>query len=343
MKAIVYGGEGRVELGDVPEPSDPGASGAIVRPTVMAICGSDLHVVEGRIPGVGPGDVLGHECVGIVESVGSSVTRIQPGDRVVTSFLIACGRCWFCERREHNLCEDARVLGYGMLFGNLAGAQAELVCVPDADVNLRRVPDALDDEGALFAGDILSTAWAATRTVQPGDSVAIIGAGPLGQLVALCARLQGAGRVLAVDLVAQRLVSIQADGVDASRTNPVVAVQNATCGRGADIAVDAAGGSVQTLLTAMDLTRRGGRVLVAGVHSELEMTFPLAETWLRAQDIRFLGTANVQRWWGEVLDAVASGHIDPRAIISHRLALADGVRGYELFASKEAQKVVLLA
>ncbi|HKX34051.1 MAG TPA: alcohol dehydrogenase catalytic domain-containing protein, partial [Actinomycetota bacterium] len=205
MRAVVYRGLERVEVADVPDPviEDPGD--AIVRVGLTAICGSDLHLFHGKAP-LEPGDTIGHEAIGVIEQVGPAVTRFAPGQRVVVSFGIACGACWFCRRGETQLCEDFGFLGYGMFGGSLGGAQAELLRVPVADVNLLAVPDELEDDRALFVGDALTTGVysAGLAGMTDGDTVAVVGAGPVGFFCAQAA-LPSASSVLALDLDPARL------------------------------------------------------------------------------------------------------------------------------------------
>ena len=181
MRAVVYRGIERVEVAEVPDPVLVEPSDAIVRVGLTAICGSDLHLYHGKAP-LEPGDTIGHEAIGVVDAIGSSVKRFAPGDRVVVSFDIACGDCWFCRKGQTQLCEDFGFLGYGVFGGSLGGAQAELLRVPVADVNLLAVPDGLEDDRALFVGDALTTGVyaAGLAEVSDGDVVAVVGAGPVG-------------------------------------------------------------------------------------------------------------------------------------------------------------------
>lgn len=346
MKALVFQDIGKVTLEDVPAPSIEQPGDAIVRVTTGAICGSDLHVLHGKIPGMMPGSVLGHECVGVVEEVGPGVRGFKPGDRVVVSFQIVCGECWYCRKGLYNNCDDLRVLGYGMFLGDLAGAQAELVRVPNAELNLIRIPEGLSDEGAVFAGDILTTGFYAAKIgrISKGDSVAVVGAGPVGMFTLMAALLHSPERVIAIDMVASRLelaAKLGATTINAAERNPAVAIGEYTEGRGADVVVDAVGGGPKPLLSALDLARPGGTVVVIGVHSDLEMPFPIGEVWRRNLTVVMGGSCNVQGHWAEVLDLVGAGRLDPAVIISHTMSLDEGVRAYEMFDKREAQKIVL--
>lgn len=345
MRGILFQDVGSIVVGDYPDPSIQEPTDAVVRVTTAAICGSDLHVLEGRLPGVRQGSVLGHEYVGEVLAVGDGVGRFQVGDRVVGSFPIICGRCWFCRRGEGTNCDDLRVLGYGMFVGDLDGAQAGYVRVPVADWNLHPIDRALSDEQAIFAGDILSTgAYIAEKSrIQPGDSVAVIGAGPVGLFAAMFAGTYDPDQVFVVDLEPDRLKvaeSLGAVPVDASKVNPVMAIQRATGDRGADVVIECVG-SAKTFQNALDMVRAGGTVGVIGVHTDLEVGFGLAEVWRRNITIVMGGSANVHATWTKALDAVRAGAIDPTVIITHTLPLEEGVKGYELFRTREALKVIL--
>ncbi|HEX9775913.1 MAG TPA: alcohol dehydrogenase catalytic domain-containing protein [Actinomycetota bacterium] len=345
MRAVLFDDVGHIRVGEYPDPVviDPGD--AVVRVSTAAVCGSDLHLLHGRVPGVREGSVLGHEFVGTVEAVGEAVRGFSAGDRVVGSFLIACGSCWFCARRDFNLCEDIRALGYGIFTGDLDGCQAEAVRVPVADVNLHHVPGALTDDQAVFAGDILTTAvYVCERArIEPGDAVAVVGAGPVGLLTAMSARAHEPSEVFVVDLAPDRLqiaASLGATPIDASAVNPVVELQRRTGGRGPDVVIECVG-SLKAFDTATDAVRAGGTVAVIGVYTELSHEIAFGELWRRGITIVMGATANVQAHWDRALALVAGGTIDPTVLISHTLPLEQAVKGYELFDSREALKVIL--
>lgn len=345
MRAVLFDDVGAIRVGEYAEPRLVERGDAIVRVRTAAICGSDLHLLHGRIPGMRPGSIIGHEFVGIVEAVGPEVRGFAPGDRVVGSFLIACGACWACRREEYNHCDDLQVLGYGMFTGDLDGAQAELVRVPVADLNLHAVDDALSDEQAIFAGDILTTgAYICARAgVREGDTVAIIGAGPVGLFTLMHAQAAKPSSVLMVDFAADRLAlaaSLGATPIDAAKVNPVVDVQRRTGERGADVVIECVG-SPAAFATALDAVRPGGTVGVIGVYTELSYDFPLGEVWRRGITLVMGGTSNIQAHWDRTLRLVAQGEIDPTVIISHTLPLEEALRGYELFESRQAMKVIL--
>lgn len=345
MRAVLYEDIGRVRVGDYPEPEvrDPGD--AIVKVSTAAICGSDLHLLQGRIPGMRPGSVIGHEFVGTVQAVGPGVARFRAGDRVVGSFLIVCATCWFCARGEFSNCERMWVLGYGMFTGDLDGAQAEYVRIPVADRNLHAVDPTLSDEQAVFAGDILTTGVyiSARAGIREGDSVAIVGAGPVGLFTLMCVRAYRPSQVLVVDMAPDRLAlaaSLGAVPVSTDEVNPVVEIQRRTDERGADVVIECVG-QPAAFETALNAVRAGGTVAVIGVYSELGFDFPLGEIWRRGITIVMGGSCNVQGHWDRALALVKDGTIDPTAIITHTLPLEEAVKGYALFESREAMKVVL--
>jgi threonine dehydrogenase-like Zn-dependent dehydrogenase len=344
VRAVVFDGVGAVRLADVPRPVLEAPDDAIVRVTHTAICGSDLHFVHGKAP-IDRGETLGHEAVGVVEAVGATVTRFAVGDPVVVAFNIACGRCWFCRRGETQLCDDFRNLGAGRFGGGLPGAQAEYVRVPAADVNLLRIPEGIAPDRALFVGDILTTAFYAASLAEPAadETVAVVGAGPVGHLCVQAARALGAGTVLALDREPRRLALAERAGatpIDVRAQHPQTAVDERTDGRGADVVIEAVG-SVGGFETALDVARRGGRVVVVGVYAGETVEAQLGVWWARALTIRFTGVCPVHGWWEGALAAVADGRIDPDPIVSHRLRLDDAVEGYALFDRREATKVVL--
>jgi alcohol dehydrogenase len=344
VRAVVYRDVRSVAVEDVPDPVIEDPADAIVRVTASAICGSDLHFFHGKAP-LSPGETIGHEAIGIVTEVGPSVATVSIGDRVVVSFDIACGRCWFCDRGESALCEDFRNLGAGTFGGGLGGAQAELVRVPAADVNLLPVGPDLTDEQALFVGDVLTTGYygAAISDIAPGDVVAVIGAGPVGFFAVQAALLHEPARVLVLDLEPERLAlaaSVGAEPINLTRRNAQMAVSEATGGRGADVVIEAVG-SVAAFERAVEVVRRGGTVTVLGMYATESVEVQLGVYWARALRIRFAGICPVHAWWREALEAVRAGRIDPLPLISHTLPLDQAAKGYELFDSREATKVVL--
>lgn len=345
MKAVTFRAPGEVAVDEVEPPALRHPDDVVVEVELTALCGSDLHVYHGEIPGVRPGSVIGHEYVGRVAAAGDAVRSFVPGDRVVGPFHVACGSCRPCRRGEHHQCEEGGILGYGLAFGDLPGAQAERVRIPHADVNLRPVPEALDDAAALFAGDVLSTAYGALRKggLRPGETVAVIGCGPVGQLVAACALACGAARVIAIDRVAERARQAEALGaipVVTDEAGPVGRVQGLTDGEGADLVVEAVGGS-ETLQLAFDLVRGGGRISAVGITAEESFEYPLMSALVRDLDFR-IGIANVHREIDDVLALLEAGRVDPTRVVSHRMPLEEAAEAYRLFASREATKVLLV-
>jgi threonine dehydrogenase-like Zn-dependent dehydrogenase len=345
MRAVLFEDVGSLRVGDYPDPSIADARDAIVKVTTAAICGSDLHLLHGRIPGVRPGSPIGHELVGTVHAVGSEVKRFATGQRVVASFLIACGECWFCARGEFNNCEQLWALGYGMFTGDLDGAQAEYVRVPVADLNLHALDDDMTDEQAVFAGDILTTGvYICERArIKQGDVVAVVGAGPVGLFTLMNARAYQPERIYMIDMAPDRLKLAESFGaipVNSAETNPVIEIQRQTGDRGADVVIECVG-APPAFTTALNAVRAGGTVAVIGVYSELGYDFPLGEIWRRGINIVMGGTANVHAHWDRALQLVRDGTVDPAALITHTLPLEEGLKGYELFESREALKVVL--
>lgn len=347
MRAVVFKDIGRVAVEDVPPPRIEQPTDAIVRVGIAPICGSDLHLFHGRVPGLTEGTIIGHELVGLVEEVGSSVNKVAVGDRVVGSFLIPCGECWWCLRKEYQNCDNGsyRALGYGVFAGDLQGAQAELVRMPVADITLLKVPDELTDEQAVFAGDILTTGHYAAllANIKSDDAVAVIGCGPVGLFALQYAATYGPSRLYALDSVAERLEMAERLGavpIDISKVNPVMAMSNVTDGRGIDIAIDCVGHE-KAFRNGFDMLRSGGHLVVVGVYVELEYPFPLGEAWRRNIKLTFSGVTPVPAVWEDALAAVRDGKVDPTVIISHTLSLEDAVKGYELFDQKLATKVIL--
>ena len=344
MRAVVFAEPGRVEVADVPEPVLREPADALVRVTRAAICGSDLHFLHGKTP-TAVGEVLGHEAVGVVEAVGTDVVSFRPGERVVLSFAVACGRCWFCLRGETNLCERAAVFGAGPFGGNLAGAQAEMARVPWADVNLLSVPAAVDDDRGVFVGDVLTTGFHAASLAEaaPSDVVAVLGAGPVGWCAALSLRSLGVERVFLLDREPSRLALAAEAGavpVHVGEQSAESALAEATDDRGADVAIDAVG-AADAYESATTIVRRGGRVVVAGVYAGESVELQLGVAWARALDLRFTGVCPVHTGWREVMRRVAEGELDPLPYVSDRLPLEQAPSGYERFDRREASKVLL--
>ena len=344
MRAVVFDDIGVVRVADVADPAVQRPTDAVIRVERSAICGSDLHFFHGRTP-IDPGGVLGHEAAGTVEAVGEAVASVRPGDRVVASFHVACGRCWFCARGQTALCEDHAILGAGPFGGDLPGAQAERVRIPSADVNLLRIPDAVDDDRAVFVGDVLTTGVYAASIAEaaPDDAVAVIGMGPVGYCTVQALHALGVERVFAIDLDHDRLALAAEAGattIDASATNPEMALARATGDRGADVVIDAVG-APDVYESALGIARRGGRVVVVGAYAGEIVDVQLGVYWARALDVRFAGLCPVHAYWEQAMKLLADGRVDPLPVVSHRLPLEEAPKGYELFDRREATKVLL--
>ena len=344
MKAATYQGVGDVKVVDVPKPSVSAPDQALVRITLGAICGSDLHAYHGRIP-MAAGELLGHEMVGVVEEVGQAVRRFKAGDRVVASFYVACGHCALCRKGSFNQCVNLATFGFGEVLGGLGGGQSEYLVVPMADFNLELIPASLSDEQAIFVGDILSTGmYAAERAmIGYGDSVAVVGAGPVGLLATMCAQLFGPARTFVVDMVDSRLEIAQELGgipVNASRVNPIEWIAQHTETAGVDSSIEAVGASA-SVDTAIRCVRGGGTVSVVGVPAEFTADFPYYHMWEKSLTFRS-GRSNVQKYMRPLLELIAAGRLHPEKIISHRMRLDDAEEAYRIFEAREATKIVLI-
>src|SRR5271154_99806 len=271
MKALVYHGPGQRTWESVPDPTILEPTDAIVRIDTSTICGSDLHILKGDVPEVKPGTILGHEAVGTVIEVGAAVTTIEAGDRVLVSCITSCGRCRFCKEGHYGQCTG----GGGWIFGHtIDGLQAELARVPFADNSVYKVPEGLSDEQVLFLADILPTAYEVgvlNGRVEPGDTVAIVGAGPIGLAAIMTARLHTPGRIVAIDLADSRLAKAREFGADATINNGtedvVAKAMELTDGLGVDVAIEAVG-VADTFELCTRLIRPGGRVANVGVHGK---------------------------------------------------------------------------
>jgi 2-desacetyl-2-hydroxyethyl bacteriochlorophyllide A dehydrogenase len=340
--AVTFQKPGEVRVEERPDPELLAPDDAVVRVEATAVCGSDLHIYHGRHP-VEPGFVIGHEFVGEVTAAGDDVREVAVGDRVIGCFLVACGECWFCRRRQFHLCDSLRIFGHGEISGDLPGAQAEQVLVPHANLVLRRAPAGLDPDAALFAGDVMNTGFHGVREagVQPGDAVAVLGMGPVGLCAVQAARHAGAELVIAVDSVSERLEMAQRFGaqpVHLTDGDPRAAVKAATEARGVDATIEAVG-SEAALDLAIRLTRKAGTISVIGVHGQ-RCPVHMGLLWNKGQTLR-AGVANVIANVDEVLELIASGAVDPGPIVSHHLPLEQAPEAYEAYDRHEALKVVL--
>jgi threonine dehydrogenase-like Zn-dependent dehydrogenase len=387
MKANCWMGRNTVEVLDVPDPRILNARDAIVRITSTAICGSDLHLYDGYVPTMKKGDVLGHEFMGEVVEVGRGVTGLSVGDRVVVPFPIACGGCDACRRGTFSVCENsnpnaalaekimgrspAGIFGYSHMLGGYPGGQAQYARVPFADVGPIKIEDDLPDEKVLFLSDIFPTGYMGAEMcdIQPGDVIAVWGAGPVGQLAVASAFLLGAERVIAIDRFPYRLRKAEQAGAQTlnyEQTSVLEALDDLTGGRGPDACIDAVGMEAHHRITplhaydrakqaarleterphalreAILACRNGGTVSVIGVYGGLMDKFPIGALMNRSLTVR-TGQCHVQRYMRPLLERIREGAIDPSFVISHRLRLDEAPRGYELFKNKldDCNKIVL--
>ncbi len=344
MKAVVFDGPGKVEARDVAKPALDQTDAVLLKVTLSAICGTDLHSYHGFAPPLVPGTTMGHEFVGVVEEVGRDVKRFKPGDRVVSCHYAFCGHCALCRKGWFVQCPDNHLFGGGELLGGLGGGQSEFTVVPNADQVLERIPEGVSDGQAIFVGDILSTGmFGAERAgIKPGDTVAVIGAGPVGLLTTMCAQLYGPSRIFVVDMVASRLELAREMGaipIDASKVHAVEAIQKQTEDIGVDAAIECVG-LVSTLETALSCVRGGGTVSMNGMPTVTKGDFHYLRVWLKTLTLR-LGWCNVPPYMKPLLDLIAAGRIHPESIISHRMKLDDATEAYRMFDAREATKIVL--
>jgi alcohol dehydrogenase len=342
MLAVTFQAPGEVALEEKPEPEVTEPDEALVRVTAAGVCGSDLHILHGRHP-VEPGFTLGHEFTGEVLAVGDGVTRVSPGDRVTGSFVTACGECFFCSRGQFHHCVDQRIFGHGKISGDLQGAQAEQLVVPRADMTLRRVPDGLADDVALFAGDVMNTGVFAVRSagLEPGESVVILGMGPVGLCAAQAARHAGASQVLAVDGVADRLEMARQFGatpIHLHEQDPRAEIKAHTEGRGADVGIEAVG-TPEALDLAIRLTRRAGKLAVVGVHGK-PCEVHMGLLWNKSLTVT-TGLANVLAHFDDVLSLLAAGELDPSPLVDRHMPLEQAPEAYAAYDRREALKIVL--
>lgn len=339
---MTFQGVGEVRVDEVPEPELTARDGAIVEIEASGICGSDLHIYHGRIE-IEPGFVIGHEYVGTVLAAGDGVVSVAEGDRVLGAYCTACGECFFCRRGDFHKCDHGRVFGHGATLGSLQGAQADLLLVPNADLTLRPVPDGISDEVALFAGDVMGTGYHAVAEtgLGPGDSIAVLGLGPVGLCVVQAAMAVGAATVIAIDTVAERLRAAESFGAAAvhlTEDDPRAAVKQATEGRGVDATIDAVG-HPDALALACRLTRKAGTVSVTGVYAE-PIELHMGIVWIKALTLK-TGHANVIKHLDPVLEALVEGRLDPSPLVTHRMSLDQAPDAYEIYDRREALKIVL--
>lgn len=379
MKAVCWNGITNVDVEEVPEPELINPRDAIIRVTSTAICGSDLHLYDGYVPTMKKGDILGHEFMGEVVEVGHQVENLAPGDRVVVPFPIACGHCFFCERGLWSLCDNsnpnaslaeamyghspAGIYGYSHLMGGYAGGQAEYVRVPFADVGPLKIENGFLDEQVLFLTDIFPTGYMAAEqaNIQPGDTVAVWGCGPVGQFVIQSAWMFNPARVIAIDRFPERLEMAQTygraevinyeGGVDVVET-----LKQMTGGMGPDVCIDAVGMEAHklgiegvydfakqtvriesdrpyVLRECIQACRKGGTVSLAGVYGGFIDTVPMGAAFNKGLTLK-MGQAHVHRYLKPLFEKIESGQIDPSFVVTHVLPLEEAPTAYEMFKKK---------
>jgi threonine dehydrogenase-like Zn-dependent dehydrogenase len=385
MRALTWHGRRDVRVENVPDPTIEAPTDAVVRITSTALCGSDLHLYEVMGPFLQAGDILGHEPMGIVEAVGSEVTHIAPGDRVVIPFNISCGSCFMCAEGLQSQCETTQVrehgmgaalFGYTRLYGQVPGGQAEYLRVPQAHYGPIKVPEGPPDDRFLFLSDVLPTAWQAVdyAAIPPGGTVVVLGLGPIGDMSARIAMHRGAGRVIGIDLVPERLERARGRGVDTLdllelEKDLADAVRDMTDGRGADAVIDAVGmeahgdaiGKLAHQVTmlmpkewaakmmekagidrlsafhlAIELVRRGGTISLSGVYGGQADPLPMMTMFDKQVQLR-MGQANVRRWTDDLLPLVTDD-ADPlgtEEFATHHVSLEEAPAAYEMFQKKK--------
>lgn len=387
MKAVCWHGANDVRVENVPDPTILNPRDAIIKITSTAICGSDLHIYDGFIPTMEKGDILGHEFMGEVVDLGSAVKNVKIGDRVVVPFTISCGNCFFCNRDLWSLCDNSNpnawmaekmmghspsgLFGYSHLFGGYAGGQAEYARVPFADVGLFKIPEGLTDEQVLFLTDIFPTGYMAAENcqIEPGDTVAIWGCGPVGQFAIKSAYLLGAERVIAIDRIPERLQMAKEQGnaeiINYEEVDAGEALKEMTGGRGPDACLDAVGMEAHgtgldalydkakqavrletdrptALRQILVACRKGGKVSLAGVYGGFLDKIPMGAAFNKGLSLK-MGQTHVHRYLKPLLEHIQNGKIDPSFVITHKMNLEDAPKGYEIFKNKKDNciKVVL--
>ena len=335
MRAVVLRGERDIVVEDVPDAGVPGPDGLLLRVDRTAICGSDLHLYHG--PMTIPGVHLGHEFVGTVDEVGSEVTTVAAGDRVLVSGVIGCGRCAPCRAGDILLCANRGMQVFGTSL-ELAGGQAEAVGVPAADASVLKIPDGITDEQAVLLTDILPTGYlgALRADITPGDTVVVIGLGPVGVFALQCAQLFGPARILAVDMVPDRLARAEqlgAEPIDASDGNTVAKIYEATAGRGAEAVIEAVGAD-QSIADAILCAAPGGTISVVGVNLNLGLPFPMPVALFKRLTFR-VTLAAIPTTWPVLVPLILSGRLRPEAVFTHRMGLSEAAEAYRVFDARE--------
>jgi threonine dehydrogenase-like Zn-dependent dehydrogenase len=388
MKALCWHGHGDVRVDSVPDPKIKEPTDVIIKVTASGICGSDLHLYDGMMPTMKSGDILGHEPMGVVEEVGKDIKKLKVGDRVVVPFTISCGSCFFCKKTLFAACDTtnpnaemaakvmghspAGLFGYSHLTGGYDGGQAEYLRVPHADVGALKIESDLPDEKVLFLSDIFPTGYMAAENcdIEPGDTVAIWGCGPVAQFAIKSAWMFGAGRVIAIDHVPERLVMAQEHGkaevINFDKEDVYQVLQEKTKGRGPDRCIDAVGceahgtGAIDAVMDKVKVAvklgtdrahalrqaifccRKGGTLSIPGVYIGLPDKIPFGALMNKGLTIKS-GQTHMQRYMKPLLDKIEKKEIDPSFVVTHRVPLKDAAKAYQLFRDKEdgCIKVVL--
>jgi threonine dehydrogenase-like Zn-dependent dehydrogenase len=387
MKALVYHGKHDVRVDSVPDPKLEKPDDIIVRITSTAVCGSDLHLYDGFMPTMQKGDILGHEPMGIVEETGKAVTKLKKGDRVVVPFNIACGKCWFCDQTLFSLCDNSNpnhkiaekamghspsgLFGYSHMMGGYPGGQAQYLRVPFANVGPIKIESDLPDEKVLFLSDIYPTGYMAAENaqIQPGDVVAVWGCGPVGQFAIRSAFLLGAGRVIAIDDVPERLEMARvgnAETINMAQNNAYDVLMAMTSGRGPDSCIDAVGAEAHgtyiledivdsvkaslglgtdrpaALRQAIMCCRKGGTLSIPGVYIGAPDKIPFGALMNKGLTVK-TGQTHTHRYLAPLLKTIEDGDIDPSFVITHSRPLAEAPELYKTFRDKKdgCIKVVL--
>lgn len=343
MQAAVLHGPHDVRVEEVPVPDTLAPDEALIRVERTAICGTDLHPYEGEME-VEEGIILGHEFLGEIVAVGDAVASLTVGERATAACATSCGSCYHCRRHEPGSCVGKRMFGMGMALGDLQGAQAGYVVVPGADRNVRTIPadapeELLDD--LLFVGDIITTGYeAVARASRPGDTVAVLGAGPVGLCAVMSAQVLGAGQVIAIDPVeSRRAEAVKLGAIAMTPEEAADGVLDLTDWRGADLVVDAAG-TPAALISSVAIVRAGGSVSIPSVYIQEELALPWGDFWLK--NVNFsMGVTHFCNSMDPVMALVLAGKLNPSTMISHRMGLSEAAEAYRLFATREAQKVIL--
>lgn len=374
MKALVYKGINNVDVASVEDPGIEKDDDIVIKVTSAAICGSDLHLVHGMVPNMPKGFILGHETMGIVEEAGKEVYKVKKGDRVIVPFPIACGHCWYCEHELYSQCDNSNpygtagaIFGYSDTYGGYDGGQAEYLRVPYANVGPRVIPEEFTDEQVLFLTDVLPTSYWGVDIggVKPGDTVVILGCGPIGLTAVKWAILAGAKRVIAADCVDYRLEHAGKhygiETVNIEKYDDTGEYLNEITNGGADVVLDCVGvdgkmstlekietvlklqgGSKSAIEIAAQAVRKGGTVVLVGVYGTRYNMFPLGDFFSKNITLK-MGQCPVQAYVDPILRMIKENKIDPTDIITHKLPLKQGSHAYELFDKKEDNciKVIL--